>query len=48
MMGRKAEDVVDVPCGNTCSLVGVDEAILKPKQRLFLNGFLLTLTRKRT
>ena len=29
MMGRKAEDVVDVPCGNTCSLVGVDEAILK-------------------
>ena len=29
MMGRKVEDVVDVPCGNTCSLVGVDEAILK-------------------
>ena len=29
MMGKKAEDVVDVPCGNTCSLVGVDEAILK-------------------
>ena len=29
MMGRKAEDVVDVPCGNTCALVGVDEAILK-------------------
>ncbi len=29
MMGSKAENVVDVPCGNTCSLVGVDEAILK-------------------
>jgi elongation factor 2 len=29
MMGRKAEDVVDVPCGNTCSLVGVDQALLK-------------------
>ena len=28
-MGRKADDVADVPCGNTCSLVGVDEAILK-------------------
>ena len=29
MMGRKAKDVVDVTCGITCSLVGVDEAILK-------------------
>ena len=29
MIGKKAEDVVDVPCGNTCSLVGIDEAILK-------------------
>ncbi|MCQ2962425.1 MAG: GTP-binding protein [archaeon] len=29
MMGRKAEDVVDIPCGNTCSLVGVDQALLK-------------------
>ena len=29
MMGRKVNDVPDVPCGNTCSLVGVDEAILK-------------------
>ena len=29
MMGRKVNDVSDVPCGNTCSLVGVDEAILK-------------------
>lgn len=29
MMGRKAEDVFDVPCGNTCALVGVDSAILK-------------------
>ena len=28
-MGRKAKDVVDVTCGITCSLVGVDEAILK-------------------
>ena len=29
MIGKKSEDVVDVPCGNTCSLVGIDEAILK-------------------
>ena len=29
MMGKKAEDVIDIPCGNTCSLVGVDDAILK-------------------
>ena len=29
MMGRKDYDVIDVPCGNTCSLVGVDEALLK-------------------
>ncbi|MCQ2973121.1 MAG: GTP-binding protein [archaeon] len=29
MMGRKAEDVVDVPCGNTCALVGVDQCLIK-------------------
>jgi elongation factor 2 len=29
MMGRKAEDVIDVPCGNTCALVGVDQHIVK-------------------
>jgi len=29
MMGRKAEDVIDVPCGNTCALVGVDQCLLK-------------------
>jgi len=29
MMGRKAEDVIDVPCGNTCALVGVDSCLLK-------------------
>ena len=29
MMGKKTEDLVDIPCGNTCSLVGVDDAILK-------------------
>jgi len=29
MMGRKAEDVVDVPCGNTCALVGVDGCLVK-------------------
>jgi len=29
MMGRRAEDVADVPCGNTCALVGVDQCILK-------------------
>ena len=29
MMGRKAEDVVDVPCGNTCALVGVDQCLVK-------------------
>ena len=29
MMGKKAEDAIDIPCGNTCSLVGVDDAILK-------------------
>ena len=29
LIGKKAEDLVDVPCGNTCSLVGIDEAILK-------------------
>lgn len=29
MMGRKAEDVQNVPCGNTCALVGVDQCLLK-------------------
>lgn len=29
MMGRKAEDVLDVPCGNTCALVGVDTCLVK-------------------
>jgi elongation factor 2 len=29
MMGRKAEDVIDVPCGNTCALVGVDTCLVK-------------------
>jgi len=29
MMGRRAEDVIDVPCGNTCALVGVDSCIVK-------------------
>lgn len=24
MMGRKTEFVPDVPCGNTCALVGID------------------------
>ena len=29
MMGSKAEPVADVPCGNTCALVGVDQYLLK-------------------
>lgn len=29
MMGRKTEFVPDVPCGNTCALVGVDQYITK-------------------
>jgi len=29
MMGRYVEQVPDVPCGNTCGLVGVDQYILK-------------------
>ncbi len=29
MMGRRAEDVLDVPCGNTCALVGVDQCLVK-------------------
>lgn len=29
MMGRRAEDVTDVPCGNTCALVGVDQCLVK-------------------
>lgn len=29
MMGRSVDQVDDVPCGNTCALVGVDQYILK-------------------
>ena len=29
MMGRKTEDVLDVPCGNTCALVGIDSCLVK-------------------
>merc|ERR1711871_815922 len=29
MMGRYVEQVADVPCGNTCSIVGIDNYILK-------------------
>lgn len=29
MMGRTVEKVADIPCGNTCALVGVDQYILK-------------------
>ena len=29
MMGRSVDQVADVPCGNTCGLVGVDQYILK-------------------
>jgi elongation factor 2 len=29
MMGKKIEDVIDVPCGNTCALVGIDKCLLK-------------------
>lgn len=29
MMGRNVEKVQDIPCGNTCALVGVDQYILK-------------------
>ena len=29
MMGSKAEPVPDVPCGNTCALVGVDQYLIK-------------------
>jgi len=29
MMGRYVEQLVDVPCGNTCGLVGVDSYIVK-------------------
>lgn len=29
MMGRKTEFIPDVPCGNTCALVGVDEYLVK-------------------
>ena len=28
-MGRKVNDISDIPCGNTYSLVAVDEGILK-------------------
>ena len=29
MMGGKEEPIVDVPCGNTCALIGVDDCIMK-------------------
>lgn len=29
MMGRKTEFVPDVPCGNTCALVGIDQCLVK-------------------
>lgn len=29
MMGRKTEFVPDVPCGNTCALVGIDQCLTK-------------------
>ena len=29
MMGNKVEPVSDVPCGNICGLVGVDQFLLK-------------------
>jgi elongation factor 2 len=29
MMGRSVEQLADVPCGNTCALVGVDDFLLK-------------------
>jgi len=29
MMGGKVEAVPDIPCGNTCSLVGVDQYLMK-------------------
>lgn len=29
MMGRKTEAVDSVPCGNTCALVGIDQALIK-------------------
>ncbi|EER03616.1 elongation factor 2, putative [Perkinsus marinus ATCC 50983] len=29
MMGRYVEQVSDIPCGNTCALVGVDQYLLK-------------------
>jgi elongation factor 2 len=29
MMGRGVEQITDVPCGNTCGLVGIDQFVLK-------------------
>ncbi len=29
MMGRKTEFIPDVPCGNTCALVGIDQYLVK-------------------
>lgn len=29
MMGRKTEPLPDVPCGNTCAIVGIDDALVK-------------------
>lgn len=29
MMGGKEEPIKDVPCGNTCALIGIDDCIKK-------------------
>ncbi len=29
MMGGKEKDIIDVPCGNLCALIGVDDKISK-------------------
>lgn len=29
MMGKKEEDLIDVPCGNICAIVGIDQCIVK-------------------
>jgi elongation factor 2 len=29
MMGNKQEPIINVPCGNTVALVGVDDVIIK-------------------
>jgi len=38
MMGRYTEAIMDVPCGNTCGLVGVDNYILKTGTITNLDG----------